>query len=277
MFGLAVMLVSAASASDEGCRVDLDVAAEDAVAAVTDDEHAWAREIVDTTLARVSCLSRVADPEDLATLYLARAAAAFYATPRLPWVPDLLAAAALHPGWFNDRLGPDLRLEWEAASTKVTGEASLSAAPIPDDGVFYVDGVHRLDQPVSILPGPHLVQVSVGAEVAFAWFGELTDGQALALETGLPEPTRARPFRDNPLLVAGLGLGAATAGAWYPVWSYGSRFEAGNEAFQGTAAVTDQARDWRRFRAMEAGLAAGSAAAVGMLTGHLVLKVREHR
>ncbi len=253
------------------------MAAEDAVAAVTDDELAWAREIVGSTLGRLGCAARVADPQDLATLYQARAAAAFYATPQLDWTPDLQASTAMNPGWFNDRLGPELKLAWEAAASGVAGEALVTANPIPDDGVLYLDGQLREDQPVPLLPGPHLVQVAVGAEVGFAWTGELEDGQVLVLETGLPEPTEVRPLRDNPLLVAGVGFGLATGGAWYPVWAYGKRFAGDSGSFGGGDAIAEQEQAWGRFRLMEAGLATGSSLAVAMLASHVVVRVRDRR
>ncbi len=214
---IGLLFMPQAGAQPLHCEVDLDVAAEDAVAAVTDDELSYARDIVNTTLARLDCVARVADPQDLATLYQARAAAAFYAQPQLLWSADLQAAAAVNPGWFNERLGPELRLAWEGASVGVSGQATIYAVPIPDDGILYVDGHPADSQPWPVLPGPHLVQVAVGAEVGYAWSGELVDGQELVLETGLPEPTVVRPFRDNPLLVAGLGLGVATGASWYPV------------------------------------------------------------
>jgi len=273
---LSLLSTSLAAGQSMACEVDLDVAAEDAIAAVTDDELTWARDIVDSSLARLECAARVVDPQDLATLYQARAAAAFYAAHQLDWAPDLQASIAANPGWFNDRLGPDLRLVWEAASAGVVGLASVHVAPIPDDGVLYVDGRLSESQPVDVLPGPHLIQVAVGAEVGFAWAGELAHDQELVLETGLPEPTVAQPIRDNPFLVAGAGFGLATAGAYYPVWAYGTRFREGSQAFaDGT--VSDQERDWRRFRAMEAGLVAGVSLATAALMGHAVVRLRARR
>ncbi len=278
-----LLLVGTATAQDllQPCpEVDLDVAADDAVRALTDDELAFARTVADGALAKLDCLPRVADPEDLATLYQARAGAAFYGDPQGAFAADLAAAAALHPGWFNDRLGPDLRRAWEEASAGVSGTANLSVWPIPDDGVLYVDGHAQEAQPVAVAPGPHLVQVAVGAEVLWAWSGPVEDGEAPALETGLPEPTKVRLLRDNPMLWGGLVAGLLGGGSYAGALVHDSRrgVKAQDPShYQGLDVddpVAELDGDWRTQRLLQGGVAVGSAAATALLTAHFVLKLR---
>ena len=159
--------------------------------------------------------------------------------------------------------------------------ASLTVWPIPDDGVLYVDGHGHAAQPVEVLAGHHLVQVAVGAEVAWAWTGELPTGESLALETGLPEPTQVRFLRDNKLLLGGLVAGLGVGGAWYPVLKYGDRFLLGADRssfYDDTTAypdpVTTVEGDWRRYQAMRAGLVVGTAAATALVATHVVLRLR---
>jgi len=279
MPGLVMLLTVPAALAEEAAapcpEVDLDVAAEDAVGAVTDDELVYARDLADQALTQLGCVSRVADPEDLATLYQARAAAGFFADPPLAFEADLVQATVVHPGWFNDRFGPDLRRAWEEAGARVSGEATLSVWPIPDESLLYVDGHPWEAQPVVVLPGQHLVQVAKGAEVVWFWHGPLEAGGEVDLATGLPEPTRARLLRDNPLLVGGLAAGLAVGGAWYPVHSYGKRFGEGSEHYDVQADPVDALdSDWRRFRLMEVGLGAGTAVATAALTAHLIQRIR---
>jgi hypothetical protein len=283
-----MLLLGSAAAQDltQPCpQVDLDVAADDAVRALTDDELTFARDVVTTALEGVGCVPRVVDPEDLATLYQARAAASFYADPQLGYASDLAAAAAVYPGWFNDRLGPDLRRAWEGAAAGISGTATLSVWPIPDDGVLYVDGHAHEDQPVEVLPGRHLVQVAVGAEVAWVWTGDLATDDAQVLESGLPEPSKARVLRDNPLLWGGLIAGIGTGAGTFGTYSYGhARFDQARVESSGTTFYDDEPdplaaleQDWRSYRVMRGGLVVGTAAASALLTTHMVLKLRARK
>jgi len=261
--------------------VDPDVSADDAVRALTDDELVFAREVATEALDQLDCVPRVVDPEDLATLYQTRAGAAFYADPQQPFAADLAASAGVYPGWFNDRLGPDLRQAWEEASAGISGTASLSVWPIPDDGVLYVDGAAQDAQPLATSPGPHLVQVAVGADVLWAWAGSLAPSAELTLETGLPEPTKARLVRDNPLLWSGLAAGVLVGAGWFPARAWGQeRFNVtGGWTFYDDPSeypdpVASLDADFQKFRMMKGGLAAGGAVATALLTSHLVLKLR---
>lgn len=288
---LMLWLLGAAAAQEPPAPcpdVDLDVAADDAVRALTDDELAYARDVATAALAGVGCVTRVVDPEDLATLYQVRAGAGFYADPPLAFIDDLKASAVALPGWFNDRLGPELRRAWEDAAAGIGGSAALRVGPIPDDGVLYVDGQSREGPEVAVAPGPHLVQVAVGAEVAWAWAGPLADGDALSLETALPEPTRARVVRDNPLLFGGLAAGVAVGGGLIGTASYGQRFvlqEDGHTFYDDDPSDGDAWPDpvvavdghWRLYRTMEAGLAVGSVTATALLTAHVVRKLQQRR
>jgi hypothetical protein len=258
---------------------DLDVAADDAVRALTDDELDWARDVATSALEQIACVPRVADAEDLATLFQARAAAGFYADPRQEFQADLVTSAGMVPGWFNQRLGPDLRRAWEEASAGISGTASLRVWPIPDDGVLYLDGRVLQDATFALTPGFHLVQVAVGAEVLWAWTGDLAEGQDLSLETGLPEPTRVRVVRDNPLLWAGLVAGLGVGVSWFPVSQFGQRrfkLSEGADSFYGDQAdpLAELDQDWGLYRTLQGGLAVGTAAASGLLVAHLVLKLR---
>ena len=263
-------------------EVDLDVAADDAVRAVTDDELGFARDLATTALEKVASLSRVADPEDLATLFQARAASGFYADPQQECEGDLIASSAIYPGWFNTRLGSELQEAWVSSSEGALAPATLSVGPIPDGGVLYVDGHRQVAQVVELVPGLHLVQVSVGAEVAWAWTGVLAPGEHRDLASGLPEPTPVRLVRDNPLLWGGLALTAGTWAGAIGVWSYGdTRFslDASGGTFYDAEAdpVAALDRDWRRFRLMEGGVVVGGVAATALLTSHVILKLRARR
>ncbi len=262
-------------------EVDLDVAADDAVRALTDDELSYAWDVATSALGQVDCVPRVVDPQDLATLYQARAGARFYAVPPQDHQSDLVQSAVVLPGWFNDRLGPDLRQAWERAATGLSGQAQLRVWPIPDDGVLYIDGQARDTQPAGVLPGQHLVQVAVGAEVGWAWSGALADGQDLTLETGLPEPTTARLVRDNPLLVSGLALALGVGSGAYPVYRYGDRFKVGLDGstfYSDSQAYPDPVitleRDWKRYQAMRGLGLMGSVAATGLISAHVLGRLR---
>ena len=200
-----LLLLTAASAQD--C-LDLGAQVEKAVVAVTDDELDLASRLAKEGLDSLSCQPRVPSPEELATLYQVRGAVGVYGGNDALAESALAQAKSTHPGWFNDRLGSGVRTVWEAQTP--TGEGLVTVWPVPDDGVLYIDGQARSEQPVLVPAGSRLVQVAVGAEVAFVEVVQLADGQELEFATGLPEPTADRR-RFTPWLVGTL-VGAGAAG-----------------------------------------------------------------
>ncbi|MCP4803916.1 MAG: hypothetical protein GY913_14485 [Proteobacteria bacterium] len=204
-----LLLLSSALAQD--C-IDLGAHAEKAVVAVTDDELDLASRLAKEGLASLACQPRVPSPEDLATLHQVRGAVGVYGGNDALAESALTQAKSTYPGWFNDRLGSGVRTVWEAASP--AGESQVTVWPVPDDGVLYIDGQARSEQPVVVPTGSRLIQVAVGAEVAFVQVVELTDGQEMEFATGLPEPTSDRRIL-TPWLVGPLLGGAATGGLVY--------------------------------------------------------------
>lgn len=197
----------------EPCEAwDLDATAQEALLLVSDAEFDQALALTEGAIACLEALPRVADPDALATLWLVRGAAGMYGGYPDIVDPNLTQAAAVHPGWFEADLGGAVRQRWVEASKAPGKPAQIVAWPIPDDGVLYVDGMAWADQPALVVPGTHLVQVSVGAEVLFAQVVGLAPEQQVNLETGLPEPTRVR--RLTPWLIGGVGSGLAAGGAW---------------------------------------------------------------
>ncbi len=197
---------------------DLPVVVDQLVTAITDDELAYAEREARRAIRSLPCLSRVADPEDLASLWQVLGAAAIYGGRPEEARGALLQSQVVHPGWFNHRLGPEVRAAWEQAGAVLPGEATIQAWPIPDQALLYVDGTGREEQPVTVLAGTHLVQVAVGADVHLGQLLAVAPGEELLVETGLPEPSGFR-LRDAPWLVAAagglLGGAAAATGAWY--------------------------------------------------------------
>lgn len=201
------LLLIGAGAAQDCDPLDLDAHVDAAVTAVTDDELGDASRLAEEALANLVCQTRIVDPEDIASLYQVQGAVGVYS--ERPQLADsaLRQARAVYPGYFNERLGGSVRAVWDNQSAPLGG--TLTAWPIPDDGVLYVDGLARVEQPVALSSGTHLVQVAVGAEVAYVDLVELTDSQLIEIATGLPEPTRAR--RVSPWLI-GTVTGAAVGG-----------------------------------------------------------------
>lgn len=264
------LLISLASAGD--CTpLDLDAQVDLAVTAVTDDELGEASRLAQEGLDNLVCQERVVDPEDIASLHQVQGAVGVYSNqPRLA-DEALQQAKAVYPAWFNDRLGGSVKTVWDHQPT--SGEATLTAWPIPDEGVLYVDGLARAEQPVALSPGRHLVQVAVGAEVAYVDLVDLADGQLIELATGLPEPTHSR--RVSPWLIA-TASSAAVAGGLYGGALYADRAmleEANVQDREPKLAVMDEYRGlsvalWSG--AVVAG--AATAASLGLLTREQVRK-----
>ncbi|MCK6520316.1 hypothetical protein L6R49_02640 [Myxococcota bacterium] len=206
-------LVGAASAQ-ECSAIDLDAEVEYAVGSVTDLDLDDARRVAEAAILNLGCLQRVADPQDLATLWQVLGASDVYDGNTAAAAPDFAQAAAVAPGFFNDRLGPEPRAAWEAAAQTVTGEVTLDVWPISGNAVLYIDGVIREERPVTLAPGAHLIQVAVGADVVFGRVITMEAGQSARVETGLPEPEREKP--PVPLIlgvVSALGAAGAYTGA----------------------------------------------------------------
>ncbi|MCB9793470.1 MAG: hypothetical protein H6741_12175 [Alphaproteobacteria bacterium] len=195
-------------AFEPGCMpLDLDTKVELAINELTDAEFDSAQRISEAAIAALPCVPRVADPDDLATLWQVQGSVhVFQGAPQLAEAP-FRQSGAVYPGWFNDNLGPQARQAWVSATEGLTGEAHITAWPIPDDGVLYVDGAARDGREASVLPGEHLVQVAIGADVQFARMLALEDGQVADIATGLPEPTQVKAFT----LPLGLGIASFVA------------------------------------------------------------------
>lgn len=209
-----LLLISAAWAQEPCPAPDVPTVAEQAVQHLAMDELDLASQRVAEAIAGLECLERVPEPEHLVTLWQVRGAVGHFSGNAAMAEENLAIARGMHPGWFNEDLGAELRAIWEASEPQ--GGATVKAWPIPDEGVLYVDGQLRSEQPVQLSAGPHLVQVAIGAEVQYSHFAELGAGQELELATGLPEPTRQR--RLGPWLLASAGGAALAGGAWTGAW-----------------------------------------------------------
>ncbi|HJN74885.1 MAG TPA: hypothetical protein QGF58_13210 [Myxococcota bacterium] len=259
-----LLLITAVQAQD--CEaLDLDAQVDAAVTAVTDDELGEASRLAEEGLANLVCQSRVPDPEDIASLYQVQGAAGVYSG--RPQLADsaLRQARVTYAGYFNERLGSSVQEVWEGLEP--AGSGTLTAWPIPDEGVLYVDGLARAEQPVALGAGTHLVQVALGAEVAYVDSIELADGQLLEMATGLPEPTKAR--RVSPWLI-GTVSAAGLGGGLY----------AGAVTFDGV--MNDEARSKNpeldvidQNRSLSVGLASGAAVAAVVGAVSLAMWTRE--
>ncbi|MCB9764745.1 MAG: hypothetical protein H6739_33525 [Alphaproteobacteria bacterium] len=191
---------------------DLDTQVDLAIVELNDDALEDAERLAADAITHLPCLPRVADPDDLASLWQVRGAAAIYGGRPEAAGPFMRQAAALYPGYFNERLGGQAQQAWAEAGEGLSGEGTIEAWPIPDDGVLYVNGQAREEQPVALLPGDHFVQVAVGAEVLYAQIVPLADTDAILLETALPEPRRISwPLTFG--ILSGLGAAGAYTGA----------------------------------------------------------------
>jgi len=227
-----LLLIPLAAAQD--CEaLDLDAQVDAAVTAVTDDELGEASRLADEGLANLVCQSRVPDPEDIASLYQVQGAVGVYSDK--PQLADraLRQAKATYPAYFNERLGGSVKTVFD--NQQAVGEGTLTAWPVPDEGVLYVDGLARAEQPVALSPGTHLVQVALGAEVAYVDVIELADGQLIELATGLPEPTKAR--RVSPWLIGTVTSAAVGGGLAGASMYFDQQMQAASEPTDGSAPV----------------------------------------
>jgi len=208
----AVALAFAVETPEECPDWDLDATAESALLLVSDAEFDRALSVTEDAIERLHCLDRVADPEALATLWQVRAAAGLYGGYPEIVESNLVQAAAVNPGWFEKDLGGALRERWVEAGRDPGEPSRITAWPIPDDAVLYVDGMLWPEQPALVHPGTHLVQVSLGAEVQYAKVVALAPEQQVNLDTGLAEPTSLR--RLSPWLVGGIASAVAAGGTY---------------------------------------------------------------
>jgi len=214
--------------------VALQATAEAVVDAVVVDELERAEAEAWAALESLACADAVPAPEDLATLSQALGAIAIFKEAPATAAPHLAQAAAVHPGWFQDRLGDQVRTAWQEAALGIEGEAQLSAEPLPDHHALWVDGVARAEQPVVTLPGQHLVQITdLDGVVAYGRQVELVSGQALTLATGLVHPSAdVEPERRrwSPFLVGAVAAGALSIGGWSGGYAVTAPYEAALES-----------------------------------------------
>lgn len=245
---LIVALVAVASGT---CPADdLRGSAGAAVSAVGRGRFDDARTVATLALDGLHCMSRVASPEDLASLYLARAAAVFYAQPPGDPTPDLLAAWAVHPGWYEEALGPELRAAWAAIGASVPAGV-LEVRPVPWGHTLLVDGRPLPPVPLRVGAGRHLVQVVLGDELRWQAVVDLRAGTELQVTTPLPDD--ARLAVRTPSGVAAMAFGAAGVAA------------ALGGGVTWWAAPFAQALDTPGYRAMEVGGGAVALASVPLL------------
>ncbi len=245
-----LILALAAPAPAADCEpVSLGPLAARAVELVIEDELDAATREAWRGLGALDCTEEVPRPEDLATLWQVLGAVEVYRG-ELALADDHLArAAAVNPGWFDDRLGQDVQEVWSLVSAAAVASAGISAWPLPEGAVLYLDGVVRPATPVELIPGRHLVQVVWDGELAFQLVLELEDGQRAELATGLPEPQIARRG-PSPWLI---GAGVAALGA---AGSYAAAVRLDRSLTERTT-VEELDADYLRTRQLGYGLAGG--------------------
>jgi hypothetical protein len=250
---------SSAASAQECATIDLDTEVEYAVTHVTDLALDDARRVADTAILNLSCLQRVADPQDLATLWQVLGASDVYDGKITDASPDFVQAAVMAPGFFNDRLGPEPRAAWEAAAQTVSGEVVVEVWPISGNAVLYIDGVIRDEQPVTLPPGTHLIQVAVGADVVFGRALILEAGQSARVETGLPEPEREKA--PVPLIL-GVASALGAAGAYTGAVLIDRRLEGHSASGDAEALAQDRARSAMLGYGVTPALMVGAAAGI---------------
>lgn len=252
-----ILLLSLSVAQAEPCQPrDLAADAVAAVTAVIDDELEQAIATSQAGVASLECADRVPNPEDLASLWQAMGTAQLSLGDLKGAEASLRQAAAVNPGWFNERLGPRARAAW--AGVRVGEPAALRASPMPATATLVVDGLPRQDQPVELAAGTHLVQVLDGEALVLTRVLTLEPGQSAELPTGLEGPARHGPQAALWLGVAsGVLAGGAYAGA---LWLDGQLDDA----------VADGSTDLlasRRQQSLILGYGVAPALAVGAVTG----------
>lgn len=254
---LILSLVAPAVAAE--CEpADLGPLAARAVDLVIEDELDAAAREAWRGLGALECARDVPQPEDLATLWQVLGAVEIYRGEPALADDHLARSAAVHPGWFDDRLGQDVQEIWSAVSAASVPSAGMSVWPVPEGATLYLDGVVRPSTPVALAPGRHLVQVVQDEALVFHLVLELAEGQQAEIATGLPEPAVARRG-PSPWLI-GAGVAALGAAGSYAV---ASRIDA---SLPGATTVEDLDEGYFRSRAVGYGVAGGlaGAAAVGV-------------
>ena len=156
---------------------------------------------------------KAAEPQMVARMWLAEAVILTANGEREAATDALRSAARVDPEVWVASYGAKLRKQYASAASRPDGRAgSLEVVPLPRGYVVAVDG--RVSKtPVSVLPGPHLVQVGPRPRrMAFAQVATVSSGLGLELDPGLT----ATPFevlpRDTPSFVRGAGVGVGVAG-----------------------------------------------------------------
>ncbi|MFH1467542.1 MAG: PEGA domain-containing protein [Pseudomonadota bacterium] len=186
----------------------LTTTAEQAVTAVTDDEHGLAVRLAEQALAELPQATAPVPTQDLATLYQVLGAVGVFTQDPALTTRGFTGACAVDPAWFNDRLGPLAKSQWSATCAADAGSASLTVAPLPAGAQLYVDGRAHERGDLTLRPGPHLVQVLSEGHEPLARALTLEDGQSATVDTGLTPPPK-----EHHLTAFGVGGAAAGVGA----------------------------------------------------------------
>jgi len=213
MSGVLILSLFAPASAAECAPIELNAAANSAVELVIDDELDAASRAAWDGLAALECLTRVPDPEDMATLWQVLGAIETYRGERELAAEHLARSAAVHPGWFNERLGQEVQEAWADATVALTDSAGLAVWPVPTGGLLLLDGVVRPPTSLDVAPGRHVVQVVVDEDLVYSLVLELADGQRAEIATGLPEPEVAGSS-VSPWLVGAGAAALAAAGSY---------------------------------------------------------------
>ncbi|MFH1467545.1 MAG: hypothetical protein ABIO70_24380 [Pseudomonadota bacterium] len=188
----------------------LTTTAEQAVTAVTDDEHGLAVRLAEQALAELPQATAPVPTQDLATLYQVLGAVGVFTQDPALTFRGFSGACAVDPAWFNDRLGPLAKSQWSATCAADAGSASLSVAPLPAGAQLYVDGRAQPEPSLTLRPGPHLIQIMAEGQAPFARALTLDDGQAATVVPGFAPVAEVK---EHHLTAFGVGGAAAGVGA----------------------------------------------------------------
>lgn len=189
---------------------EVEVIAAVAVDAVVDDDYDQVRGTVETALSSLECLEQVVSAEALATLWQAKAAMAFFGGEMEAVLPGLKQAAAVHPQFFESRLGRDLRVLWEKEVEQDPGVASVRVESSRGRQVLWVNGLVRSGRSTELRPGIHLVQVVEDDHVVLTRVLELRPGETASLK--VEDGRVALP--DSVLRGIELGAAGGAVAAW---------------------------------------------------------------
>ncbi|MFH1466704.1 MAG: hypothetical protein ABIO70_20125 [Pseudomonadota bacterium] len=247
---------------------DLPVVVDQLVTAVTDAEYAAAAERARATLDAMPSWTTPPAPADLAALWQVLGAVGIYDRQDALIAPSLAQACAVDPEHFQDRLGPQVQSQWEAACRHVEASASLAVGPLRAESVLWVDG-RQLASPAALAPGQHLVQVLTPERDPFVAVVDLAAGQSASLDTGLVLPRVPHPARHAALaggagasLAAGAVLGALA-------WRSNNVYTHACEACDGrevpcTASAAEIQATWQRGQRQAVAAGVGGALALGL-------------